>query len=248
MYFWKCWRDTRTQFIVGVVVLVGVCSLFTIPVARLGTPDLAVAHVHPSIAQSWSSVGLWVLSFWGIMLTLVWGLVLGSAGLGKEFEKLTADFLLTRPRRRWYWVWVGWPVGVLELTIIVLAAVGATCGLLVYVTGHFYTWRMLAMIPGLGLDGAVAYGLSYFLSVVTRSGRRGLGYATGILLIAILFPDMAGHYWNTHIPSLWDLMGAICGWAAGDVHSFPVRAMILCTIIALAFPVASQIVVEHAQA
>jgi ABC-type transport system involved in multi-copper enzyme maturation permease subunit len=248
MYFWKCWRDSRTRFIVAVIVIVAVCGLFTVPAARLGTPGLMEAHVHPSIAQSWSAATWMVLGLWGTLMVLIWGLVLGSKGLGKEFDEGTAYFLFTRPCGRRYWVWAGWPVGVLELTLIVLAAVGATCGVLVYSTGHFYSWRPLATIPGLAVGGAVAYSLTYFMTVVTRSGRQGLSYAIGILVIAILLPGLTGPYSKIHMPSLWDFMTATCSWSAGVAHSYPFWGLMGWAAIALAFPLAAQAFVVRAEA
>ncbi len=246
MYFWKCWRETRAQFIAGLVVFVAVCSFFTIPVAKFGSPEMMKTGVSPSVAQAWSSAIRMVLGGWGGTLILICGLVLGSAGLGKEFDKQTVGFLFTRPRRRRYWVWVGWSAGVFELAIIALVGVGLTSGLLTFLTGHFYTWRVLAAFLGLTVGGAVSYSLTYFMAVVTRSGLQGLGYAMGILFVAILVPGMTAHFWRIYLPSLWDFMDTTCEWAAAVVSSFPFSVLILWSIVALAFPLAAQALVERA--
>lgn len=246
MYFWKCWRESRTQFIIGLVVFVALCILFTYPAARIGTPDLMRRGVRPTTGEAWSLAPQFALGGWGVLLSLVWGLVLGSVGVGKEFDKQTADFLLTRPRRRRYWVWVGWPAGLAELIGIVLAAVGATCAVLVFLTRQFYSWRLFAAIPGLAIGGAVAYGLTYFMTLVTRSSRRGLSYAVGILLIAILLPGTVGFFWKIHLPSLWEFMETTCQWAGEHANSFPFGGLILWALVALVFLLAAQTVVEHA--
>lgn len=247
MYFWKCWRESRAQFIAGLVVIVAICCSFAIPVAKFGSPEMVKAGVSPSIAQVWSSVTRMILGAWGSMLILIFGLVLGSTGLGKEFDRRTVSFLFTRPRYRRYWVWTGWSAGVSELVVVALLGVGITSGLLVFLTGHFYTWRVLAVVPGLALGGAVAYGLTCFMAVVTRSGRQGLSYAIGILFVAIMVPGMARYFWNIDMPSLWNFMIAMCEWAAATAHSFPFGALILWTIVALAFPLAAQLLVERAE-
>lgn len=246
MYFWKCWRESRTQFIVGIVVFVALCILFTYPAAKIGTPDNVRTGVPPTAAEAWSLAPRFTLGGWGVLLSLVWGVVLGSAGVGKEFDKQTADFLLTRPRRRRYWVWVGWPAGLAELTVIVLAAVGTTCAVLVFLTRQFYSWRLLATIPALTVGGAVAYGLAYLMTLVTRSSRRGLSYAFGILVIASLLPGMTRFFWKIHLPSLWEFMDTTCEWAGGHANSFPLGGLILWLVVALVFLLAAQAIVELA--
>jgi ABC-type transport system involved in multi-copper enzyme maturation permease subunit len=267
MYFWKCWRESRGTFIVGVVVTVVLCGLSTIYAAKIGVPALDHAGAHPTnptAAQVWVYVVMGNLGAFGGLMALLWGLVLGSKGLGKEFEDKTADFLFTRPRRRRYWVWAGWPAGVLQLAIIVFAAGAVTCGMLVLVTGQFYTWRLMATLPCLVVASVAAYGFTYLLTIVTRSGRQALSYGIFVLIIAIAIPAVAGHYWHIHMPHPMGFMGGAAEWAAGPLHlvpfeggvrwtdvgplhPFPFEAAVLWTVVALVFPLVSQLVVEKAQ-
>lgn len=247
MYFWKCWRESRSHFIAGVIVLVAICSLLTVAAARFGGPESIRTGAPPSAAQAWSSAAWVVLGSWVSLLTIVWGFVLGSHGLGNEFEERTADFLFTRPRRRRYWVWVGWPIGLLELSVVVFAAVMTTFALLTYLTGQVYTWRLLAAIPTLTIGGAVAYGLTYFMTVVARSGRQGLSYAIGIFFIVLLLPSAIGHYLKIHLPTTLGFMMASSKWAGGAGKSFPLGDLLLWAVVALAFPLAAQLLVERTE-
>jgi ABC-type transport system involved in multi-copper enzyme maturation permease subunit len=247
MYFWKCWRESRIQFVVGAVVLVALCSFLTVAVARFGGPNSMRGGVHPPVAQAWSTAVEIVLGGWASFLSLVWGLVLGSTGLGKEFDDLTVDFLFTRPRRRRHWVWVGWQVGVADLSVMAFAAVGTTCGILAYLTGHVHTWRPFAAILPLAIGGTVAYGLSYFTTVVTRSGRQGLSYGIGILLIALLLPRAISYYWEIRMPSVLDFMMTACKWAAGTAKDFPFGGLVFWIVVALLFPVAAQAALERVE-
>lgn len=251
MYFWKCWRESRGTFIVGVVVTAVVCAFYTVGAAKMAFPTAGqtIAHpTHPTVEQAWSQAVHLTLGAGGLF-AVIWGLLVGAKGLGKEFEENTADFVFTRPRRRHYWVWAGWPAGVLQLAIIVFAAAAVTCGVLVLVTGRFYTWRFMATLPGLIVASVAAYGFTYLLTIVTRSGRQALSYGIVVLVIAIAIPAVAGHYWHIDLPHPMGFMGGAAEWAVGTgpSHPFPFKAEFLWTVVALVFPLASQLVVEKAQ-
>jgi ABC-type transport system involved in multi-copper enzyme maturation permease subunit len=172
---------------------------------------------------------------------------MGAASLGEEFKEKTADFLLVRPRRRRYWVCTGWTVAVLELSVMAFLAVAATLGTLTYLTGHVQTWWPLATAVPLALGGAVAYGLTYFMTLVARSGQQGLSYGLGILFIDLLLPAAASYYTNVNLPSVLGFMHGACEWVAGTSRAFPTGSLVLWTAIALAFPFAAQLLLERAE-
>jgi ABC-type transport system involved in multi-copper enzyme maturation permease subunit len=214
---------------------------------RLGDPDAIRTGTTPSATRAWSTTTEIVVGGWASFFALMWGLILGASSLGEEFKERTADFLLVRPRRRPYWVWTGWSVGVSELTVMVFLAVGASFGTLLYLTGHVQTWWLLATTLPLAVGGAVAYGLTYFTTLVVRSGRLGLSYGVGILFIDILLPPAMSYYWNVNFPSVLGFMMAACKWTTSASEAFPSGALVLWTAIALAFPFAAQLVLERAE-
>jgi len=248
MYFWKCWRCTRTHFIGSLIALPALCVLFTSIFVRFGDPDAMRKAASPSVIRAWSATTEIILGGWASFFTLMWGLILGASSLGEEFKERTADFLLVRPRHRRYWVWTGWSVGVSELTVMVFLAVGATFGTLLYLTGHVQSWWPLAMTLPLAVGGAVAYGLTYFTTLVVRSGRQGLSYGVGILFINILLPPATSYYWNVNFPSVLGFMMATCKGATSASEAFPAGSLVLWTAIALAFPFAAQLLLERAEA
>jgi len=205
-----------------------------------GGPPQAVTH-------AWSSVTRFVLGGVASLFTLFLGLLMGVSGPGEEFKERTADFLLVRPRRRSYWVWTGWSVGVLELSVMAFLAVAATFGTLTYLTGHVQTWRPLATAVPLAIGGAVAYGLTYFMTVVARNGQQGLSYGFGIFFIDLLLPVAASYYRNVSLPSVLGFMLGACKWVAGASRAFPSGSLVLWTAIALALPFAAQLVLERAE-
>jgi ABC-type transport system involved in multi-copper enzyme maturation permease subunit len=246
MYVWKCWRDSRSNFIVRVIALPALCVFLTYMEVGFGAgvtrggPPQAVTH-------AWSWVTSFVLGGVASVFTLLWGLVMGASGLGEEFKERTADFLLARPRPRAYWVWTGWAVGALELSVMAVLTVAATFGALVYLTGHVQSWWPLATAVPLALGGAVAYGLTYLMTLVARNGRQGLSYGFGILFIDLLLPAAAAYYRNVNLPSVLGFMLGACKWVASASRVFPTGSLALWTAIALILPFAAQVLLERAE-
>jgi hypothetical protein len=248
MYFWKYWRDTRTQFIGSLIALPALCILFTVVAVKVGDPDAMRKAAPPlSVIRAWSTTTEIIVGGWASIFTLIWGLVLGAASLGEEFKEKTADFLLVRPRDRSYWAWMGWLAGVCELGVMVVAAVGATFATLIYLSGRVQMWLLLATILPLALGGAVAYGLTYFMALVARSGRQGLSYGIGLLVIDLLLPAAVYYYWNVNFPSVLGFMMSACKWCGGTSGGFPGGSLILWIVVALAFPFAAQLLLERAE-
>jgi hypothetical protein len=124
MYFWKCWRDNRFRFIGCLITFAAIGILCTLLVFKMGSnPELAKnPMMWKGIPELWSRATQFVLGGYGSLITVIWALALGSASLGEEFQKGTAEFLLSRPRRRRYWVWVGWSAGVCEMAVTACVA------------------------------------------------------------------------------------------------------------------------------
>jgi ABC-type transport system involved in multi-copper enzyme maturation permease subunit len=172
---------------------------------------------------------------------------MGASGPGEEFNERTADFLLVRPRRRAYWVWTAWSVGVLELGVMAFLAAATTFGTLTHFTGHVQTWWPLAAAVPLVLGGAVAYGLTYFMTVVARNGKQGLSYGFGILFIDLLLPVAVSFYRNVNLPSVLEFMHGASKWVAGATKAFPAGSLVFWIAVALAFPFAAQLLLERAE-
>ena len=246
MYIWKCWRDSRSRLIVSVIALLALCVFFTYMQVKFAFGMIG-AGPPSSVSHTWSHATSFVLGGVASLFTLLSGLVMGASSLGEEFKERTADFLLVRPRRRSYWVWTGWSVGVLELSVMVFLTAATTFGTLTYLTGHVQTWRPLATAVPLALGGAVAYGLTYFMTLVARNGQQGLTYGFGIFFINLLLPAAAIYYPNLHPPSVLEFMLGACQWVAGAPRAFPSGSLVLWTAIALALPFAAQLLLERAE-
>ena len=134
------------------------------------------------------------------------------------------------------------------MVVAVLVGVGATLATLAWFTGYVYTWRILAAALPIAIGGAAIYSLAYFLAVVARSGRMGLSYSIGIMFIHLLLPTAVRHYWQIHLPSVMDFMAQASRFIAtgsGPSHAW---AYLGWTLVALAFPLATQLLLERAEA
>jgi hypothetical protein len=131
---------------------------------------------------------------------------------------------------------------------MILVTVAATFATLTHLTGHVLTWWPLATTLPLIIGGLVVYGLTYFMTMVARSGRQGLSYSIGILFISLLLPAAAAYNWNVHLPSVFGFMMDTCKWFGRPTGAFPAGALFGWTIVALAFPLATQLLLDRAEA
>jgi hypothetical protein len=198
------------------------------------------------VPNMWMINGKGVLGGLISLIILFGALSLGVAGMGEEFREQTLGFLFTRPRRRIYWVWTSWWVGVCELGVLVSLAVVAMFGGLTYMTGYVYTWRFLAALAPLWAGAIVVYSLTYFMTAVARSSEKGISCSLGILMVDLLLP-VAAYYWHFHFVSILDFTMAGCAWAARSAPAFPVGQFIICAALSCALLLATQLVMDRTE-
>jgi hypothetical protein len=134
------------------------------------------------------------------------------------------------------------------MAVTAFVGVGATLGTLAWLSGYVYTWRIMAAALPITIGGAVVYGLAYLMTLVARSGRQGLSYSLGIMFIHLSLPVVANKYWHVHIPYVLEFVTNACK-AVGDVsRHFPLGALVGWTLVALAFPLATQLLLERVEA
>jgi ABC-type transport system involved in multi-copper enzyme maturation permease subunit len=96
MYFWKCWRDTRSFFIVFAII------------AAVVMPVAAVVCVGTGLLENFGAEAF--RSTFALIIMFV-ALALGALCASEEFAGSTIHFLFTKPRTRAYFLWTGWAVG-----------------------------------------------------------------------------------------------------------------------------------------
>lgn len=191
MYFWKCWRDTRTFFIAFLIIAAAVIPLTAFVCNGTG------------IMREGFGTGTVEATF-GLLMTVI-TLGLGAIGAIHEFTDKAVHFLFTKPRSRAYFVWVGWSVGCME--VLGIAAVNLLAGsatLAFYHPGHFLSALFAALkgfdIAGIFIYGIFVYGQTYALTAVLRSGLQGLGASLGATTGQWAIAAAMWARWRVHVP------------------------------------------------
>src|SRR5260370_30712979 len=105
MYLWKCWRETRVNFYVFLLIAV------TLAVLPWKMMDSAMGDLGPKQFFALAWVILLVAS--GILLPVA-GMSFGATGISEEFAHKTAGFLLTKPRSIGFFVWTAWAANAVQ--------------------------------------------------------------------------------------------------------------------------------------
>jgi len=227
MYFWKCWRDTRSFALAFLVI--GAAAI----------PITAAVGVGTSLVQGFGTT-VFLPTF--IILLFVVALGLGTIGAIQEFTDKTAHFLFTKPRPRAYFVWAGWAVGCIELLTIALVNLLAGWLTLAHysqspVRSVLFSSIKKQDIVGILIYTLFIYCLTYSLTAVLRNGLKGLGASMGITIGFQVIAAAIRVRWNIDVP-LPPL----------PIGSLPIMiSNVVWILVALLFVLGAQIVVERAE-
>lgn len=249
MYGWIYWRHTRIRFFGLLISATIVLSLSIIPSVLVNKSNrlILIRGGSPSrVAKVWRSATGGPLLEWGTFITAAVGLVLGATGVADEYRKGTLWFLLTRPRRKDYYVWRSFAVGIAEILVVNLVAVAAAFFTLTYLTESVYTWRFWAEVPLMTTAAAVLYAQTYFLSVLTKSTTNGLSCSLGVFIVEILAPGIIEHFWQWHMPSMLALV-ASPRWLNGQTQHFPFIPLLSGFILTATFAATSAYVFSRTE-
>ena len=245
MYLWKYWRESRITF--GVTVLV-----LAILLALILRSNLQVGHGNPNPNQLSGIVYVLVIAQSIPLGFVAW--LFGSFGVGRDLGESSGSYLLTRPRRRAFFVWSDWGYGMAQLlTIVILtnAVLGVLVSRLLDAMGNPIPGRIvlfgtpvpipLAMVlSGLGglLLVALIFSLTYFCTVLVKHSK-GVMLAAGVLLGYSILKAVVKHYWpQIELPSL-----ILQSFEEFTPQSL-ITAVALRTAVILAFPFAAQLLLE----
>jgi len=179
MYVWKCWRDTRSTFFLflGAMGLLAATGAFLLKDVWGWTSSRA----YPG---AWEESGRMLLTL-PAFLVLLTGFILGGYGVGDEFSKGTAGFLLTRPCARRRLLWSNWLVGAVEIALLVLLAAAlrylAPAGVGYPRLPTITTFEIRRAVLSL-LLALMVYSLTFFFTMWLRNGRHGTNLAVVLIL------------------------------------------------------------------
>jgi ABC-type transport system involved in multi-copper enzyme maturation permease subunit len=227
MYFWKCWRDTRSFSVVFLII------------AAIVMPVAVVVCMGTHLVEDFGTTAF--STTFGLILMAV-ALGLGAIGAIHEFAENTAHFLFTKPRSRAYFVWAGWTVGFAEL--LAIATVNFLAGLASL--SHYGKNPLHSALYGPTNAQAFlapliyclwAYCLTYSLTVLLRSGLKGLGASIGILFVFPLFGVAIRWRWHIELPSPPQPIGSLPLGISNIIWIF----------VAMLFVLAAQLAVERTE-
>ncbi|MBI1749169.1 MAG: hypothetical protein HY234_02710 [Acidobacteria bacterium] len=211
MYFWKCWRDTRGSFFTFLSALVAAGAY----AAYVKLDPFGWIAAKPLESRLlWQGLATALLDTTVHTVPLAGGLFLGALGVGVEFEKGTADFLLTRPRMRRYFLWTSWGLGAAQMVALVLVG----CLFLVArlgrrpMNGPGDFFRLFAAFCTLAL---FFYTLTYLMTTLARNSRNGTALA---ILASVGYEGLYAwlRFWyNIYIPFFVNLFETSFHSAAG---------------------------------
>jgi hypothetical protein len=258
MYLWKYWRESRITFAVG-LLLVGLLlwSAFKFHVGYPGRGvvgysqnGVALQPAQPIPAQIYLVITLPLT----IPLAFL-GLWFGSFGVGRDLGEGSGSFLLSRPRKRAFFVWSDWGFGMTQLLVLVVAlnavlafevhrmAPGSGPVLIAGEPVSLVFIFVLHCVAGLLLTGLM-FGLTYFTSVLVKS--RGVLLSIGVIAAYTIAKLVVKHYWpEVTLPdfTLTEFSisrSMIAGFADHLGLSIALRA-----VLVMAFPIAAQILLQQ---
>jgi hypothetical protein len=146
---WKCWRDLRVMFFVGLgwLALLAIITLLHSAVisasSHVTEPDASVIHGGSSSLQSSRNTATlrteprsaplpgpaftsMVVGILLVMQAIAYGFLacaMGSRGVGHDIAEGCGSFLLTRPIPRGHFIWSEWSSGLSALGMLLLISV-----------------------------------------------------------------------------------------------------------------------------
>ncbi|MGA7315761.1 MAG: hypothetical protein WBX22_17515 [Silvibacterium sp.] len=259
MYLWKYWRESRIIFGISMLGIAVLALLVFKGVWYIGNNS---GHPDPrGIAQ------FFIISMYlqvPVFAFLAW--VMGSFGVGRDMGEDSGSFLLTRPQRRYWFLWRDWGFGFTQL-VVAIVLVNLLIGYLVHglsgagggpfsgtiVFGDVFSPLPLSAAMGLNcltivLFAGLIFGVTYF-STIAMKHARGIMLGAGIILGYLILRALMQHYWSVDLPSLllqaFDLSPRSHN-SMGLLDQLGL-AVALRGAVVLLIPLAAQVVLERAE-
>jgi hypothetical protein len=241
MYIWRRWRDTSVYFFISLILLLPLVISFS---------TQAKGDALQAIVRLWGELG--------VPVGLIVGLLIGSRSIGTEIGGGYGDFVMTRPRSRKYFVWIGWSLGVIELLTILAIITIFTAGALSYEHGFF--WRqsrttiqftrqlMVVDIPlllaSIAVFTLVVYSATYLASVLTRRSGIAMGITFGCGCAYQVIVNRVG-WAHSHFPEmLVTPYYEVSPLHIQHMHTNAVYGLVIWLVCVLLFPLIAQLVFE----
>jgi hypothetical protein len=249
MYLWKYWRESRITICIALLVVAGFTAL-------------SVKGHGNSIDNPRAYAGvIYVLLFATAapLALLAWGM--GSFGVGRSLGEGAGAYLLTRPKRRSWFIWHDWAAGLSIVALFVLLtsvlegfglyrglqAGGAPVAKMIFHGSPEYA----SLFQSLGLNAVSAllfcglvFGVVYLLTIVMKNAL-GIVVGGGVLAGYVILSAILEHYTGYKLPELLLRVLTPPGHGTVSVTGLIGISMAIRAGVVLLFPIAAQLVLER---
>jgi hypothetical protein len=255
MYIWKCWRDNRAGFFVFLIVFTGLTVLWGTGMHRANRS----VHIVGVPEDNWAF--LLALTFGLALLSgFVMALGFGSNNAGTDIGNGSGDFLFTRPRSRTYYVWAGWTVAIVQLAFVTIfaALLSSICMYYQFAKGSrpmpggphsagVAIWDIALILATVMVTAGMIYGLTYFIGILTRSGRKAVIYSMCVIFVYGVAQGLMSWLANISLPNLTIKPYFFAGLSYAPQSSSLEWELQLAAraVVALLFPAAAQFLLKR---
>lgn len=261
MYLSKLWREGRILTILAAIALL----LLLLGVFRLDVFLSTAQMQHPDPQQIYGGIMGFAagLLYSESILVSFWGWLSAGIGVGKNLGEDSGSFLLTRPRRRAWFLWSDWGYTMAQIAIIVavtnliflfsidrvLVLFHVPAAIPIDASGGTVSVAALMLFVSIGvlLVAGLIYGISYFSTILIQR-TTGVMLGAGILLAYFILRAVLHHYFpSVHLPgfvmNVFDFSRQESPQLSGNFAA----GIIARTLVMLAFPFAAQLILDRAE-
>jgi ABC-type transport system involved in multi-copper enzyme maturation permease subunit len=239
MYFRICWYTKRYRLIVYLTLAMVLTVLGCLPEAlesRGGHWVLADMTAF-RVARIWNAGTENTLALL-LVIMLFAAADLGALAMGEDTKRRELDFLLTRPRRRSYFIWTSWLAGVGEL-IPLLVLPGLTSILVMfYMTHTMLAGPLVQMAMVIFVMAAGMFALVYMLATLTGSATNGFQIAGFVIFLYAGINYARNEVWFD--PDYRPKYFGAFDWLESPHQFFPYANLVLLIAASLALPLLTQ--------
>jgi hypothetical protein len=243
MYLWKYWRESRITFGVGVLALG-----LLLAISLRGHFVLASTNPRETVPNPINPI-----LFLSAAPLAIFAWFMGSFGVGRNLGEGAGAYLLTRPRRRSWFVWRDWAFGLALIAVLVILYDLFEAKLLPGSIKLRDLPEKVSLTHLLALNDVILFlfcglifGVVYLLTIVLKNALGTLA-AGGLLAGYVILGGVIHHYYDLQLPYLMlrgyvssPVTGAVVGIADHIGISVAIRTAVL-----LLFPIAAQLILER---
>jgi len=257
MYLRKQWRESRIISILAILAILLLLALVVRGTVAVDTVNFG--DKHHGADEGFGMIFIPLLYAEAVLVGF-WGWLAAGIGVGKNLGEDSGSFLLTRPRRRAWFLWSDWGYAMAQIAAIIVLA-NLMIGLLaahllhlmhlaaaVQIDGDTISLFMMMVLVSVGalLFAGLIYGLTYFSTIVLKRSI-GVMLGAGLLVAYLILSGLVHHYYpSVHFPNLIVSLIHVEGHKLTFANDLAVQ-MVVRAAVMMVFPVAAQVLLERSE-